>query len=68
MNSTENLWSILVAKVYANGKQFYNVNEITMAVLSGWADIELETLRSLLNLMPKRCVEDIKLSGNKTHY
>ena len=42
LNPIENLWSILAAKVYANGKQYYNVNELTTAILYEWAGIESE--------------------------
>ena len=68
LNPIEKLWSIWAAKVYANDKQYYNVNELTTAILSEWAGIESETLRNLVNSMPKRCIEVIKLRSKMTHY
>ena len=59
-NPTENLWSILAAKVYANGKQYYNVNELTTAVLSEWAGIELETRATSLI----QCQNDALISSS----
>ena len=50
----ENLWSILAEKVCTNGKHYYNVNEITTAILSEWTGIKSETLRILVNSMPKQ--------------
>ena len=67
LDPIENLWSILAAQVYANGKQHYNVNELTTAILSEWAGTDSETLRNLVHSMPKRCLEVIELRGNKTH-
>ena len=68
MNPIKNLWSILEAIVYANGKQYYNFNELTTAILLEWEGIKLETLRNLAISMPKRCIEVFELRGNKTHY
>ena len=68
LNPIENLCLILAAKVYANGKKYDNVNELTTAILSEWAGIESETLRKLINSMPKRCIEVIEMHGSKTHY
>ena len=56
LNPIKNLWSILAAKVYANGKQQYNINELTMAILSEWAGIESKPLRNLVDSMTKRCI------------
>ena len=67
LNPIENLWSILAAKVYAKVKQDNNVNIITTSFLPKWARIELETLRNLVNLIPKRCIEVIELRGNMIH-
>lgn len=68
LNPIENLWSMLAAKVYANGKQYYSVSELTSAILAAWTAIGLDTLRTLVDSMPKRCIEVIELRGCKTHY
>ena len=68
LNSIKNLWSILAAKMYANGKQYYTVNELTATISSKWVSFKSESLRNLVNSMPKRCIGVIELRGNKTHY
>ena len=57
----------MAVEVYASGKEYYDFNKLTTAILSEWAGIESETMRNLVNSMPKQCVEFIELRGNKTH-
>ena len=68
LNPIENVWSILAAGVYTNHKQCYSVNDLTSAILSEWAAIETDTLRTLVNSMLKRSIEVVELRKNKTNY
>ncbi|KAG2978279.1 hypothetical protein PC118_g12384 [Phytophthora cactorum] len=68
LNPIENLWSIMTRQVYANGKQYSSVGEITEALYETWDAIEMDTIKSLIESMPRRCKECIKKHDNKTHY
>ena len=39
LNPIENVWYLLSHKVYGGGKQYYNVEEITRAILRAWDEI-----------------------------
>lgn len=68
LNPIENLWGILVRKVYANGRQFKTISELKETIEQEWDDISLNILQSLINSMPDRIFEVIKGNGNKTKY
>ncbi|KAG2945078.1 hypothetical protein PC119_g6661 [Phytophthora cactorum] len=68
LNPIENLWSIMTRQVYANGKQYSSVGELTEALYETWDAIEMDTIKSLIESMPRRYKECIKKPGNKTHY
>ncbi|POM63726.1 LOW QUALITY PROTEIN: Homeo [Phytophthora palmivora] len=54
LNPIENLWSIMSHRVYANGRQYSSVAELTTALVSIWEAIEHSTLLSLTESMPRR--------------
>ncbi|GMF31483.1 unnamed protein product [Phytophthora lilii] len=64
LNPIENLWSIISRRVYANGRQFASVSELTTALYEAWDAIESSTLNALINSMPHRCQKCIKKHGN----
>lgn len=68
LNPIENLWGILVRRVYSNGKQFHTKEQLKTAILKSWEEITPNELRSLVNSMPDRLFEVIKLNGAKTRY
>ncbi|RCN27412.1 hypothetical protein ANCCAN_26853 [Ancylostoma caninum] len=57
LNTIENLWGILVRKIYANNRQFYNVEELRNAILQAWEDIDPAMLVNLAASMPRRLLE-----------
>ncbi|CAF1626693.1 unnamed protein product [Rotaria magnacalcarata] len=68
LNSIENLWGILARMVYAEGKQFRTKEQLKTAILKSWEKINIEQLRTLVESMPERIFEVIKLNGAKTKY
>ena len=68
LNPIENLWGILARKVYAGGKQFRSKEQLKTAILKSWEEISIEQLRALVESMPERIFEVIKLNGAKTKY
>jgi hypothetical protein len=57
LNPIENLWSIRTRHVYANGRQFDNVRDLTAALYEAWDAIEMKVLTTLIESMPRRCKE-----------
>uniref|UniRef100_H3G944 Tc1-like transposase DDE domain-containing protein n=1 Tax=Phytophthora ramorum TaxID=164328 RepID=H3G944_PHYRM len=68
LNPIENLWALLDRKVYPNGRQHANVGDLTAAILAAWKNIDQATLTTLIDSMPRRCIEVIEKKGGKTHY
>lgn len=68
LNPIENVWAIMSREVYQNGKQYDSVSTLTKAVIEAWKNIQQVTLTTLIESMPRRCIEVIKKQGNKTHY
>lgn len=67
-NPIENLWGILAGKVYANGRQFANVNDLKAAIRASWSEIDLNCLKNLTDSMPKRIFAVIQSKGGHTKY
>jgi transposase len=68
LNPIENLWGILVRRVYKNGRQYNSVSELKAAIRNEWSKIGLETLRNLINSVPNRVFEVIFKKGGHTKY
>ena len=68
LNAIEHLWGILARKVFAEGKQFRTREQLKTAISKAWEEINIDHLRKLVNSMPDRLFEVIKLNGAKTKY
>lgn len=68
LNPIENLWALLARKVYPNGRQYANVGDLAAAILAACKNIDQATLTTLIDSMPRRCIEVIEKKGGKTHY
>ena len=68
MNPIENLWGTLSRRVYANNKQYENVDELKDAIETEWKGIELNMLKKLIDSMGNRIFELVKKNGSWTHY
>ncbi|POM72289.1 Putative retroelement [Phytophthora palmivora] len=68
LNPIENLWSIMSRRVYSNGKQFESVLQLKTALYEAWGAIPIVLLVSLIESMPRRCIEVVDRKGNRTHY
>lgn len=67
-NPMENLWRILVRKIYANGRQFESRDELKAAIILEWRRIRTNTLENLVKSMPNRIFEVIRRNGGVTDY
>lgn len=68
LNPMENLWGIMVQRVYDGGKQYATLAELKVALQKAWDDIDQKTLDDLLASMPNRLTQCIELKGMKTSY
>jgi len=50
LNPIENLWGILARRVYANQRQFNDVEELNDVVMEAWDAIGMDTIQKLLQL------------------
>lgn len=67
-NPMENLWGILVRRVYANNRQFNTKEELKTEILRCWANIEPNILQNLVDSMKNRIFELICKNGHVINY
>ena len=67
-NPIENLWGLIVAKVYEGGWQYSAISEFKNAILDEWEKIPLVQLQKLVDSMPSWIFEVIKANGGSTKY
>ena len=67
-NPVENLWKMLIRKVYANGRQFDNKKELKDAILNSLDEIGSSELQKLICYMKNRVYEVISNYGKLTKY
>ena len=63
LNPMENLWGLLVRRVYANGKKFNNCNDLKEALEKCWNEIEPNIIDNLVSSMTNRVFELIMQKG-----
>jgi hypothetical protein len=68
LNPIENLWAIIVRRVYDGGRQFPDKQSLTRAIVAAWEEISIDQLKKLVKSMPNRCAEVLKQQGKKTRY
>ena len=68
LNPIENLWGILARQVYANQRQFSNVNDLVSCVLEAWDAIPEQTLQNLVSSMQNCCFQCAMAKGGPTKY
>ena len=67
-NPIENLWGMLVRKIYSNGRQFDNMNELKAAIVHAWRNIQKNNLENLVASMQSRIFEVIRRNGGVIDY
>ena len=68
LNPIENLWGLIVAKVYERGWQYLSISELKNTILDAWRKIPLIQLQKLVNSMSSRIFEVIKANSGSTKY
>nr|CAD2144563.1 unnamed protein product [Meloidogyne enterolobii] len=68
LSPIENVWSMLVRDIYAEGKQFGTVSELKVAISAAWGRLSQVKVAELIEGMDKRMLEVIRNNGGLTHY
>lgn len=68
LNIIENVWGLLARKVYAQGRQYQNVEDLADAVLDCWNNFDRSYIRTLYKSIPRRLISVIKKKGGNTDY
>ncbi|CAK9796279.1 Transposable element Tc3 transposase [Anthophora plagiata] len=67
-NPMENIWGIIVTKVYAENQQYPNVSELKNAIIKISNEISTDIFRKLIDSVPDRVFELITKKGGPTKY
>ena len=68
LNPMENLWGILVRRIYAENKQYQSVGELKMAIVAAWQSVEQEVIDNLVLSMDNRIFQVINRNGGPIDY
>jgi len=68
LNPMENLWGIIVRRLYAENRQFATVDDLKNAIEEAWNGTEFEVLEHLVESMKNRVFQVIQRSGHVTDY
>jgi len=63
LNPLENLWGILSRAVYANGRQYRNIDELKASITENWNMISGDITKNLIRKMPDRVFKVIQKNG-----
>ena len=68
LNPIENLWGLLVRKVYKNERQFETTTDLKVVIIDSWEQITEEDRKSLVDSMEQRIFDVIKNNGGPINY
>lgn len=68
LSPIENVWGIMVKKVYFGKPRYKNLETLERAIFNAWESIGNETLASLIESMPRRMRKVIESNGSPINY
>ena len=68
LNPMENLWAIIVRRIYSNNKKYESKEELKAAIRRAWTSIEPKIIRNLVESMRSRIFEVISKGGKQINY
>ena len=68
INPIENVWSLLVRKVYEGQTQHHNVHDLIRAIKKAWYEIPQEVIQTLISRAPSRLTKFIQSNGGAIQY
>ena len=64
-NPMENLWAIMVQRIYSGNKCFKTLHQLKAAIIHAWDTISIEEVRKLVFSFPKRLVAVVASKGGE---
>lgn len=68
LNPIENVWGIIVRKVYAENHQYGNVEDLKNAIIKSWNEISDQVRKNLISSMGRRLFQVAEKRGGTTDY
>ena len=68
LNIIENIWGLLVRRVYYGYRQFETKEDLRECLEYEWEKLDLNTIRNYVRSMPKRCSKVMRARGGPTRY
>lgn len=68
LNPIENIWGVLVRRVYAEHRQYESLAELKVAILEEWRKLDSEFLNKLIRSVQKRIFDLIQSKGGPINY
>lgn len=68
LNPMENVWGIIVRRVYENNRQFETIEELKCEILKAWRELAPNILENLVNSMENRIYTVIRKNGGQINY
>ncbi len=68
LNPIENVWGIMVRRIYQDGRCYNSVSELKSAITKTWNEMTQDELEPLWTSMNKRCMEIARKKGNSIDY
>lgn len=68
LNIIENVWGTMARKVYAHGRQYSNVGELSDAIQIAWDNMPNAYIKTLYTSIPRRLISVIRKNGKNTDY
>lgn len=62
-NPIENLWGIMVQRLYRRGRQYSNISQLKEEIIRVWDQISLEEVQNLVRSFPSRLAEICGANG-----
>lgn len=68
LNPQENVWGYMVRKIYANNKQYQDVNSLKKAIVAAWQTVDQKLIDNLVLSMDNRLFRVIRRQGGPIDY
>lgn len=68
LNPIENVWGIMVRKIYAGGQQYQDVFALKNAIIDAWHQVDQRIIDNLVSSMDERTFQVRKRNGRAIAY
>ena len=68
LNPIENIWGVLVRRIYADNKVYDSTAALKDALEEAWSNLQPSLLQTLVDSLPSRIFETIAKQGGPTKY